>query len=159
MKDHLVADKTLSVENGLSRVQSGRLCDHHKSITRTDLPTKPNFFHPTEPNDSAWASQIMAVVAGNLGSDFTHHNAGHDGETGHVATNPELMICDVFIANHKMVFRVHVNNGCELFHLKSLKIAYPNRRLICDYSCEIQLIRIDERGGRHAASISKSQED
>src|SRR5262249_48071792 len=51
------------------------------------------------------------------------HDAGHERIAGHVPAYPELVFCDILIADNEMAFVVERDDGGKLLHLEALRVA------------------------------------
>jgi UDP-glucose 6-dehydrogenase len=86
----------------------------------------------------------MGAVAAYLSYRLEHDDPGHKRHAWHVASNPKLLVRDVFVTDARNPNRVLIDNCRQLFHFETLRIVFSYLLDVRDNVVEVDRIWIDD---------------
>lgn len=122
-----------------------QLAHDNKPGPRQDGVAEANVFQPAEANHGIAEKLVfVGAVAADLSNRLKHDNARHEGHSGHVTTDPKLILGEVFVPDASNFNGIFVDDRRQLFHLETLRIVFANLIDVGQDVVEVDGIRIDD---------------
>jgi hypothetical protein len=128
LDDDVAIHDPLETANDQSWLANPKLLAHHdQAIARNNRGWELDFVEPPESHQGIIEQFVLVTaIATDLCHGFEHDHAGHEWHSGHMASDPELLIRNVFVADANHVDRVFVDDRGQLFHFVPLRVVFAD---------------------------------